>query len=127
MCVILPISVLTSTRVFSLSGCQYLIPTHIALAAAPNPDPAHGNIGQTFKKSNYIGLNTGLTVRPPPAFFIEGCMPGEQEVVRFEVDTALNCGRIGGPALERHHGFNIETHQLPVQVLQAPVIYAHNY
>lgn len=42
--VILPISVLTSTRLFSLSGCQYLIPTHMALAAAPNPDPGHKHI-----------------------------------------------------------------------------------
>ena len=55
-------------------------------------------------------------------FFIKGCVPGEQEVVRFELDTALHCCRIGDPALEGHHGFNIEAHQLPVQVLQAPVI-----
>lgn len=56
-------------------------------------------------------------------------MPGKQEVVRFEVDTSLHCGRIGGPALERYHGFNIEPHQLPVQVLQTPVIWtqAHTY
>lgn len=47
-------------------------------------------------------------------FFIEGCMPGKQEVVRFEMNTALHCGRIRGSALERHHGFNVETHQLPV-------------
>lgn len=122
--VILPISVLTSTRLFSLSGCQYLIPTHMALAAAPNPDPGHRHI-QThifLIYCSYVGLNIGLYVKSPPAFLIEGCVPGEQEVVRFEVDTALHCGRIRGPALERHHGFNIETHQLPVQVLQTPVI-----
>lgn len=55
-------------------------------------------------------------------FLIEGCMPGEQEVVRFEVNAALHGGRIRGSALERHHGFNIETHQFPVQILQTPVI-----
>ena len=47
--VILPISMLTSTRLSSLSGCQYLIPTHMALAAAPNPDPAHRYIQTAFK------------------------------------------------------------------------------
>ena len=47
--------------------------------------------------------------------------------MRFEVGTALHCGRIGGSALERHHGFNIKTHQLPVQVLQTPVICTHTY
>lgn len=60
-------------------------------------------------------------------FFIEGCMPGEQEVVRFEMNTSLHCGRVRCSALQRHHGFNIEAHQLPVQVLQTPVIWTHRH
>lgn len=69
-----------------------------------------------------VGLNFGLSFKLSQAFFIEGCMPGKQEVVRFKVDTAFHRGRIGGSALKRHHGINIETHQFPVQVLQTPVI-----
>ena len=47
LCVILPHSTLTSTSVSSRSGCQYRIPTHIALVAAPNPEPAWGTRVQT--------------------------------------------------------------------------------
>lgn len=127
LCVILPTSVLTSTRLFNLSGCQYLMPMHMALAAAPNPDPGHGYIRtHSFTKhSNDKAAGNCPIVfsRSPPAFFVEGCMPGKQEVVRFEVGTALHCGRVGGSALKGHHGIDVETHQLPVQVLQTPVIY----
>lgn len=121
--VILPISVLTSTKLCSLSGCQYLIPTHIALAAAPYPDPRHKQTHTHFKKKkkSYVRLEIKLC-KINSTFFIERCVPGKQEVVRFEVDAALHCCRIWDPALEGHHGFNIEPHQLPVQVLQAPVI-----
>ena len=47
LCVILPHSTLTSTSVSSRSGCQYRIPTHIALVAAPNPEPVWGTRIQT--------------------------------------------------------------------------------
>lgn len=47
--------------------------------------------------------------------------------MRFEVDAALHCCRVGDPALEGHHGFNIEAHQLPVQILQAPVVWIHTH
>lgn len=47
LCVILPHSTLTSTSVSSRPGCQYRIPTHIALVAAPNPEPAWGACIQT--------------------------------------------------------------------------------
>lgn len=52
-------------------------------------------------------------------------MPGEQVVVRLEVNAALDRGGIWRSALERHHGLDVKTHQLPVQVLQAPVIWTH--
>lgn len=123
--VILPSSVPTSTKLFSLSGCQYLIPTHIALAAAPNPDPEHKQTHTHVKKKR---SNAGLQLEVcwlSSTFFIERCVPGKQEVVRLEVDAALHCCRIGDPALEGRHGFNIEAHQLPVQVLQAPVVWIH--
>lgn len=60
-------------------------------------------------------------------FFIERCVPGKQKVVRFEMSTVLHCGGIRDSALERHHGFNVETHQLSVQVLQTPVIWKHTH
>lgn len=60
-------------------------------------------------------------------FFIEGCVPGEEEVVGFEVNTVLHCGRIRSSALERHNGFNVDAHQLPVQILQTPVIWKHTH
>lgn len=58
-------------------------------------------------------------------FLVEGCVPGEQVVVRLEVNTVLHCGRVRGSALERHHCFNVEAHQLPVKVLQTPVVCTH--
>lgn len=44
-------------------------------------------------------------------------MPGEQEVVWFEVRAGLNRVRVRSFALERHHGLHVETHQLSVQIL----------
>lgn len=102
------------------------MPTHIALAAAPNPDPGHEYIrteGLTTHNSDKKSQNCQIVFsKSAQAFFIEGCMPGEQVVVRFEVGTAFHCGRVGSSALKRHHGIHIETHKLPVQVLQTPVI-----
>lgn len=102
------------------------MPTHIALAAAPNPDPGHEYIrteGLTTHNVDKVSRNCQVVnSKSAQAFFVEGRMPSEQVVVRFEVGTAFHCGRVGGSALKRHHGIDIETHQLPVQVLQTPVI-----
>lgn len=98
----------------------------MALAAAPNPDPGHGYIrtnSLTTHCNDKAGRNCRIVfLKSPRAFFVEGCVPGEQEVVRFEVGAAFHCGRVGGSALERHHGIDVETHQLPIQVFQTPVI-----
>lgn len=48
LCVILPHSMLTSTRVSRRSGFQYRMPMHMALVAAPNPEPA----GSREQRSN---------------------------------------------------------------------------
>lgn len=47
--------------------------------------------------------------------------------MRFKVNTGLHGAWIRSSSLERDHGFHIETHHLPVQVLQTPVIWTHTY
>lgn len=56
-------------------------------------------------------------------FLVERRVPGQQEVVWLEAGASLHSAGLRSSTLQAHHGLHIEPHQLPVQILQTPVIW----